>query len=78
VAGSLVVKGKVVRNAFCRIMRGEDLVYKGKISSLKRFKNDVREVEEGFECGIGVENFSDFQVGDIIEVYGLEEIERKL
>ncbi|MCM8798243.1 MAG: translation initiation factor IF-2 [Candidatus Omnitrophica bacterium] len=78
IAGSFVVKGKVVRNALCRVLREGELLYKGKISSLKRFKNDVREVEEGFECGIGLDNFSNFQVGDIIEVYQMEEIERKL
>ncbi|MCM8763704.1 MAG: translation initiation factor IF-2, partial [Candidatus Omnitrophica bacterium] len=78
VGGAFVIKGKIIRNSNCRIIRGNDLVYKGKISSLKRFKNDAREVEEGFECGIGVDNFNDFQIGDIVEVYGVETIERKL
>jgi len=78
VGGAFVLKGKVIRNSPCKVIRGNEMVYKGKISSLKRFKNDVREVEEGFECGIGIENFNELQVGDIIEVYGIEEIERKL
>lgn len=78
VGGAFVLKGKVIRNYPCRVLRGDGLIHKGKISSLKRFKNDVREVEEGFECGIGIENFNDLQIGDIIEVYEIEEIERKL
>jgi len=78
IAGSFVLKGKITRNASCRLMRANEEIYKGKISSLKRFKDDVREVEEGFECGIGVDNFSGIQAGDLIEVYGIEKIERKL
>ena len=53
-------------------------IFNGKISSLKRFKDDAKEVEKGFECGIGLENFNDIQVGDIIEVYEIKEIARKL
>jgi translation initiation factor IF-2 len=78
VAGAFVVKGKIVRNAICRVLRNNELIHKGRISSLKRFKDDVREVQEGFECGISVDNFNEFQVGDLIEVYEIEEIARKL
>jgi len=53
-------------------------VYDGTLSSLKRFKDDVREVREGFECGIGVENFNDLKVGDLIEAYRIEEVARSL
>jgi translation initiation factor IF-2 len=53
-------------------------VYDGTLSSLKRFKDDVREVREGFECGIGVENFNDLKTGDLIEAYRIEEIARSL
>ncbi len=78
IAGSFVIKGKLLRNAVCRVMRDKEEVYKGKISSLKRFKDDAREVAEGFECGIGVGNFSEFKPGDLIEAYDIEEIDRKL
>ncbi len=78
IGGSFVVKGKIVRNAPCRVLRANEVVHKGRISSLKRFKDDVREVEEGFECGIGIDNFSGIQAGDLIEVYEIEEIARKL
>jgi len=72
VAGSMVTKGKVVRNALCRILRKGLKVHEGKISGLKRFKNDAREVAEGFECGISVDNYSEFQPGDEIRVIEVE------
>jgi translation initiation factor IF-2 len=78
IAGSYVQKGKITRNTNCRLVRDGQQVYKGKISSLKRFKDDVREVAEGFECGIALENFEDIKAGDIIEAFGIEKIARKL
>ncbi|MEM9534263.1 MAG: translation initiation factor IF-2 [Cyanobacteria bacterium P01_A01_bin.3] len=71
VAGSYVQSGKVQRNAFVRVMRGGDRVYEGRIDSLKRFKEDVREVASGFECGISLDNFNGWQEGDVLEVYQL-------
>ncbi len=73
IAGSYVLSGKVLRSADARVVRGTEVVYEGKIDSLKRFKDDVREVTEGFECGVGVEKFTDIQAGDIIEVYQMQE-----
>ena len=78
IAGAYVTDGSVKRNSVCRVYRDEVEIFNGKISSLKRFKDDAKEVEKGFECGIGLENFNDIQVGDIIEVYEIKEIARKL
>lgn len=78
IAGCYVQKGKVIRGADCRLTRNGEEIFKGKISSLKRFKDDVKEVSEGFECGIGLENFQDIKPGDIIEAFSLEKIARKL
>ncbi|WP_017327772.1 translation initiation factor IF-2 [Synechococcus sp. PCC 7336] len=71
VAGSYVQSGKVVRNSFVRVMRGGEQVYEGRIDSLKRFKEDVREVASGFECGIAIDKFNDWKEGDVMEVYQL-------
>ena len=71
VAGSYVQSGKVLRNAFVRVMRGDEKVFEGRIDSLKRFKEDVREVASGFECGIAIDNFNDWQEGDVLEVFQL-------
>jgi translation initiation factor IF-2 len=78
VAGAAVLDGTIKRTAMARLVRENKPVYTGKIASLKRFKDDVREVEKGFECGIGVENYSDFKPGDIIEAYEIEEIRPSL
>jgi len=78
VAGCYVVSGKVSRNEKARLFRNDKLIYDGKISSLKRFKEDIKEVVNGFECGIGLENFDDIRVSDIIETYKVEEIKRTL
>ena len=78
IAGAYVTDGSVKRNSICRVYRDDVEIFNGKISSLKRFKDDAKEVEKGFECGIGLENFNDIQVGDIIEVYEIKEIARKL
>jgi translation initiation factor IF-2 len=78
VAGSMVIDGKVVRGGNARLVRDGRVVFEGKIGSLKRFKDDVREVQAGYECGIGLENFNDIKPGDIIESYELEAVLRKL
>jgi translation initiation factor IF-2 len=73
IAGCYVTEGDIRRNASCRLVRDGVQIYEGKLSSLKRFKDDVREVATGFECGIGIENYNDVKVGDQIEVFVLEE-----
>ncbi|MDR2459875.1 MAG: translation initiation factor IF-2 [Deltaproteobacteria bacterium] len=73
IAGSLVTSGKLLRGAKVRIHRDKDIVYEGKISTLKREKSDVREVLEGYECGIGFENFGGFAIGDRVECFQVEE-----
>src|SRR6266550_1326051 len=78
IAGSLVRSGVIPRTARVRVIRDGVEVYDGTLASLKRFKDDVREVREGFECGIGVENFNDLKVGDLIEAYRVEEVARTL
>ncbi len=78
VAGSLVREGKLVRNQVMRVVRGKDIVGTGKISGLKRFKEDVKEVEKGLECGILLDGFKDFRVGDMVEVITKEERIRRL
>ena len=78
IAGSFVRSGVIPRTARVRVIRDGVEVYDGALSSLKRFKDDVREVREGFECGIGVENFNDLKVGDLIEAYRVEEVARSL
>jgi translation initiation factor IF-2 len=78
IAGSFVRSGVIPRTARVRVVRDGVEVYDGTLASLKRFKEDVREVREGFECGIGVENFNDLKVGDLIESYRIEEVARTL
>jgi translation initiation factor IF-2 len=78
IAGSYVIRGTIVRNARARVVREGVVAYDGRIGSLKRFKDDVREVAEGFECGIGIENFNDVKEGDIIEAYEVHEVAREL
>lgn len=78
VAGCYVLDGKVVRNNKVRLLRDGFVVFDGSINALKRFKDDVREVEQGFECGMSLENFNDIKVGDIIESYIIVETKRKL
>jgi translation initiation factor IF-2 len=73
IAGGYVLDGKARRGDMVRILRGGNVIHQAGVSSLKRFKDDVREVSAGFECGVGVEGFGDFQIGDIIELYGMEE-----
>jgi hypothetical protein len=76
IAGSYVTNGVVRRNSNVRILREGTVVYETKISQLKRFKDDVREVEEGFECGILLEGYNDLKEGDVLEVYETREVER--
>ena len=78
IAGCLVRHGTVQRGARVRVVRDSVEVYDSTISSLRRFKEDVREVKEGFECGIGIENFNDVKIGDILEPYRIEEVARSL
>jgi len=78
VAGCMVLSGAIQRNARARLLRGGAAVWEGKIESLKRFKDDVREVASGFECGISLEGRDDIQEQDVIEAYVLEEVARKL
>ena len=78
IAGCYVIDGKIVRNANVRVLRDNVVVYEGKLSSLKRFKDDVKEAVSGYECGMGVENFNDIKVGDVIEAYTHEEEAAKL
>ncbi|MBV8138726.1 MAG: translation initiation factor IF-2 [Deltaproteobacteria bacterium] len=78
VAGSMVVDGKITRSARVRLVRDGRVVWEGKVGSLKRFKDDVREVLTNFECGVGLENFNDVKPGDIIEPFELEAVLRKL
>jgi translation initiation factor IF-2 len=73
IAGSQVSEGKISRNSVAKVYRGKDLLVETKISSLRRFKDDVREVAQGFECGIELEGFQDFQEGDTIESFILEQ-----
>ena len=78
IAGCYVLDGQIVRNARARVVRDGVIAYDGRVGSLRRFKDDVREVAEGFECGIGIENFNDVKEGDIIEVYEVREVAREL
>ncbi|MGN8914127.1 translation initiation factor IF-2 [Anaerofustis butyriciformans] len=77
VAGSYVTEGVINRNDKIRIIRDGVVIFESEIASLKRFKDDVREVQSGYECGIGVENFNDIKVGDVFETFKMEEIERE-
>jgi translation initiation factor IF-2 len=76
IAGSYVIGGKILRSSEARVVRDGIVIYEGKLSSLKRFKDDVREVAAGYECGIMVEKFNDIKEGDIIETFHMEEVER--
>ncbi|NLT47247.1 MAG: translation initiation factor IF-2, partial [Clostridiales bacterium] len=76
VGGAYVLEGKVQRHAEIRLVRDSIVIHEGKISSLKRFKDDVKEVNQGYECGIGIENYNDIKEGDIIEAFKMEEIAR--
>ncbi len=78
VAGCYVTDGKMIRNAQVRLLRDNVVMYEGKMSSLRRFKDDVKDVASGYECGIGLENYNDIKVGDLIEAFEMEKIATKL
>jgi len=78
IAGSYVQEGIISRGSKVRLLRDNVVVYEGKISTLKRFKNDVKEVQNGYECGIKIENFNDIKQGDIIECYTQKEVAASL
>jgi translation initiation factor IF-2 len=78
VAGCAVIDGKVTRNANVRLLRDSRVIFDGKLSSLKRFKDDAKEVAEGYECGMGIENYNDIKIGDLIEAYTIEMITPEL
>ncbi len=78
VAGCMVQDGKIIRSGLVRLVREGRSVYEGQISSLKRFKDDVKEISSGHECGLGIENFNDIKVGDIIEMYKIDEVAQEL
>jgi translation initiation factor IF-2 len=78
VAGSYVTDGKIARTALVRLLRDHVVVHQGKIASLRRFKDDAREVAAGYECGIGLENYHDVKAGDVIEAYMIEQVARRL
>ena len=76
IAGCYVTDGRVTRNAQIRLLRDNIVIHEGVLASLKRFKDDQKEVAQGYECGIGIEKYSDIKVGDVIECFNMEEIER--
>lgn len=78
VAGCHVVSGRISRHDLVRLYREDKLVYEGRLNSLKRFKDDVKDVVAGFECGVGLENFDDIKVGDVMEIFKVVEVKRTL
>ena len=78
IAGCMVTEGLIERNHDVRVIRDGVVVYTGKLGSLKRFKDDAKEVRQGFECGLNIENFNDIKVGDIVEAYEMVEVKRTL
>jgi translation initiation factor IF-2 len=78
IAGSYVTEGLIRRGAKCRLVRDGTVVYNGEIESLRRFQEDVREVQTGFECGIVLRNFQDVKEGDVVEAYDTKRVEREL
>ena len=76
IAGCMVTEGKIVRDCGVRLIRNGIVVYTGKLGSLRRFENDAKEVAQGYECGMTIENYNDIKEGDIIEAYTMEEIPR--
>jgi translation initiation factor IF-2 len=77
IAGCYVTNGKIVRDGHARLIRDGIVIHDGKLDTLKRFKDDVREVAQGYECGLTLQNYNDIKEGDVIEVYVIEEVERK-
>uniref|UniRef100_A0A7C4GGG1 Translation initiation factor IF-2 n=1 Tax=candidate division WOR-3 bacterium TaxID=2052148 RepID=A0A7C4GGG1_UNCW3 len=77
IAGCVVQEGRLARDARVRVLRQDKEIFDGEVSSLRRFKDDVKEVEAGMECGVGIENISDLEEGDVLEFYRIEEVRRK-
>jgi translation initiation factor IF-2 len=77
VAGSYMLEGEISRNSRVRVVRDGIVIHDGKVSSLRRFKEDVRSVSSGFECGVGLEDFNDIKEGDILEAYQMREVPRE-
>jgi translation initiation factor IF-2 len=78
IAGCYVTDGRIERNQNIRVLRDGVITYDGKIASLKRYKDDVKEAAAGYECGINIEKFNDVKVGDVLECYYMEEIKPEL
>ena len=78
IAGCMVTDGMFKRGSRVRLLRDNVVIYDGVLGSLRRFKDDVREVKEGFECGMSIENYGDIRQGDVIEAYEIEEVARSL
>ena len=78
IAGCMVKEGKITRNAKVRIIRDGIVIYAGTLGSLKRFKDDVKEVQAGYDCGLNIDGYNDIKVGDIVEAYAITEVKRKL
>ena len=75
IAGCYVIEGKMHRNYQVRLLRDNVVIYEGKLSSLRSFKDDVREVAEGYECGIGIDGFKDIKERDVIDCFTMDEVE---
>jgi translation initiation factor IF-2 len=78
VAGCMVTEGTVKRGAKVRLLRDDVVIHEGALKTLKRFKDEVREVKEGYECGMAFENYQDIRVGDVVECFEIEEVSREL
>jgi translation initiation factor IF-2 len=78
IAGCMVKEGKITRNTKIRVVRDGIVMYTGALGSLKRFKDDVKEVAAGYDCGLNIDGFNDIKIGDIVEGYSIVEIKRKL
>jgi translation initiation factor IF-2 len=78
IAGCYVTDGTIARSHLARLVRDDAVVFEGKIGSVKRFKDDVREVSQGFECGIGIDGYNDIREGDVIQTYVIEERARRI
>ena len=76
IAGSYILDGKITRSAQIRVLRDSIVIFEDKISSLKRFKDDVREVAQGYECGVGLEKFNDIKIGDVLEAFEMVEVQK--
>ncbi len=74
IAGSYVLEGKITNNSKVRLIRDNIVIYDGEVDSLRRFKDDVKEVASGYECGLTVKDFRDYREGDVLEIYAMEEI----